>query len=429
MSKYKFVLIGVIIILLPFMFYSYSQLPLSSSSYPSGPHLTQKDRVLVVAPHPDDETIAAGGVINYCTNLHIPLKVVVLTDGDGYHGGSAAVRYNETLNATHILGLNPDDVIFLGYPDGGLYYLFNQNWDPDKPYSNHQGGLKVNYTYSFRKNQTICGANLEKDLEDVINEFQPTVIIYPDGDDQQEDHKAAQAFLEYTTSHMNYTGSKYNYLVHFAFSWPYPRTYNPEYNLLPPKEFKDAQWKVFPINITTQRIKEKALTSYHSQVGLSSYLLSFVRRNELFSTYNTLNLVENNVSFTDPSGPENDHQPPPELDLEQVGIQLDKDKMWLYLTSKAPLSATGYYNFKIVSMGDQVHRFDIQYHQGQVQSSIINSQSEELPLMKAEVQGNLLKVEIPLSTFGNSKLIIMSAYTAGSQGKVDSSRWQLFKIK
>lgn len=431
MTRYR-LLIPLLIILLGVIWYSNSQLPFSSSAYLPGPQLTAADRVMIVAVHPDDETIATGGLINYCTLHQIPVRVVVLTDG-GYKG-TADLRHNETLNATSVLGLHPSDVTFLGFPDGSLYYLFNHNWDLENPYLNGQGSSRVNCSYAFRENQTICGVHLVQDLEEIINQFQPSVIIYPDGNDQQEDHKSAQAFLEYTTLHLNYTGKTCNYLVHFAYSWPYPRTYNPEYSLLPPEQFEDANWNVFTINTIMERNKEAALKSYHSQVGLSSYLLSFIRKNELFSSYDTFNVkLDGNTSqilcFTDPAGQEYNHNPPPNLDLKEVGVQVQNNKLWLYLQTAAPPSASGYYCFRIVGLGSSVSRWDIQIHQGQAKSLKVNSQSEKLQDLKTEVHGSKLTVEIPLESFEKSDKIILSAYTSKGQGTVDPSRWQVINVK
>src|SRR5437899_999403 len=41
-------------------------------------------RVLVFAPHPDDETIGAGGLIFHLTRRSVPVRVVFVTNGDGY---------------------------------------------------------------------------------------------------------------------------------------------------------------------------------------------------------------------------------------------------------------------------------------------------------------------------------------------------------
>jgi hypothetical protein len=43
--------------------------------------LNGKDRLLVLAPHPDDESLATGGLIQRATRQGLPVKVVFLTNG------------------------------------------------------------------------------------------------------------------------------------------------------------------------------------------------------------------------------------------------------------------------------------------------------------------------------------------------------------
>lgn len=84
---------------------------------------------LVLAPHPDDESIGCGGLIAESVAQGRPVRVVVLTDGAASHPGSAsfpsprlaALRAEETRAAVAALGLDPDrDLAFLGLPDAAL---------------------------------------------------------------------------------------------------------------------------------------------------------------------------------------------------------------------------------------------------------------------------------------------------------------------
>ena len=77
---------------------------------------------LVLAPHPDDESIGCGGLIAAATAAGLPVRVVVVSDGTGSHPGLPperirAVRERETLAATAALGLPPEAVHFLRLPD------------------------------------------------------------------------------------------------------------------------------------------------------------------------------------------------------------------------------------------------------------------------------------------------------------------------
>jgi LmbE family N-acetylglucosaminyl deacetylase len=80
---------------------------------------------LILAPHPDDESLGCGGLIAACVAAERPPLVVVLTDGAGSHRNSRtyppdrlrAVRAQEVRTAVECLGLSPERVVLLGEPD------------------------------------------------------------------------------------------------------------------------------------------------------------------------------------------------------------------------------------------------------------------------------------------------------------------------
>lgn len=79
----------------------------------------------VLSPHPDDETLGAGGLIAQACAQGITVKVVVLTDGSGSHPRSRLyprqrlieLRQSEVERAAAILGLSPAGICHLGLPD------------------------------------------------------------------------------------------------------------------------------------------------------------------------------------------------------------------------------------------------------------------------------------------------------------------------
>lgn len=85
-------------------------------------------RVVVVAPHPDDEVLGAGGLLALAAARGLPVLVVGVTDGEASHPGSSVVtpaalvarRREERLVALGRLGIEPAVIVRCGLPDGAV---------------------------------------------------------------------------------------------------------------------------------------------------------------------------------------------------------------------------------------------------------------------------------------------------------------------
>jgi LmbE family N-acetylglucosaminyl deacetylase len=83
-------------------------------------------RIIIVAPHPDDEVLGAGGLIQAALSCDISVEVVAVTDGEGSHPLSkvtgdldlAAVRSRESYVALRRLGWVEPRITTLHLPDG-----------------------------------------------------------------------------------------------------------------------------------------------------------------------------------------------------------------------------------------------------------------------------------------------------------------------
>lgn len=86
--------------------------------------VTARRACLVVAPHPDDETLGAGATIMRKVDAGTPVHVVVATDGSKSPVGDpaevAALRSAELRAACSVLGLSEADVTRLGFVDAEL---------------------------------------------------------------------------------------------------------------------------------------------------------------------------------------------------------------------------------------------------------------------------------------------------------------------
>jgi len=92
----------------------------------------EENRVVVFAPHPDDETLGCGGTIARRVREGCDVKIFFMTDGrnalsklfgifsDPSPSEVAEMRRNEAIRATGILGLREENLFFLGIEDGCL---------------------------------------------------------------------------------------------------------------------------------------------------------------------------------------------------------------------------------------------------------------------------------------------------------------------
>lgn len=85
-------------------------------------------RLVVVAPHPDDEILGCGGLLAWHLGRGGPALVVAVTDGEASHRGDpswpplrlGAQRRQESRRGLARLGVAADAVVRLGLPDGAV---------------------------------------------------------------------------------------------------------------------------------------------------------------------------------------------------------------------------------------------------------------------------------------------------------------------
>ena len=233
------VLIGVLYLTKPALFI-YS----NSSSMEK---FSKDDRILILAPHPDDEAIGAGGVIQRALSAGAKVNVICFTNGDFNQGAFLTyekkpailqkqfvllgeTRRLESIKGIENLGLGKNDIKYLGYPDFGTLRIMLEYWDPLHPYrSPLSREEKVPYPESFTPNAPYCGESILNDLEKLISDFKPTKIFVSSPIDLNNDHKALYLFLQVVLWDLkDAIGSPevFEYIVH-AKNWPQLQGYYP----------------------------------------------------------------------------------------------------------------------------------------------------------------------------------------------------------
>lgn len=92
---------------------------------------------LVVAPHPDDESLACGGLISLLRTAGNPVWVIFVSDGSQSHPGSkkypaparVQLREREALEALSLLHVPSSHAIFLRLPDAALPFPGTNEFD------------------------------------------------------------------------------------------------------------------------------------------------------------------------------------------------------------------------------------------------------------------------------------------------------------
>lgn len=264
-------------------------------------------KVLIIAPHTDDEVLGAGGFIASSIKNGAAVTVVITTNGDGHRFSSMEEfrklypsaqdyiqsgysRQKESQKALAILGVDEKNIIFLGYPDLGLKNLLGKNWQ--KSYrSSYTKSNASPYNNSFHRDVSYTGENLTADLAQILKQITPDIIIVSSPDDIHPDHAAASAFLDRA---LEKNGLKqppiYYYLIHYH-HFPSPKGYHPSRLLSPPTRLikLSNNWQKFMLDEETLTLKSKALRQYQSQLKvpfLHSLMDSFLRQNELFEKKN-----------------------------------------------------------------------------------------------------------------------------------------------
>jgi LmbE family N-acetylglucosaminyl deacetylase len=266
---------------------------------------SRTDVVLVVAPHPDDETLCCAGVIQRARAAGARVAIVWLTSGDAFEldailverrvlPGQAGLerlaleRMAEARAAADVLAVPADDQFFLGYPDRGLNRLLTDHYFRSYR-SRHTGAESVPYAGALSPGAAYQGRNLERDLATVIERVQPTLVLAPTPLDAHPDHRAAGELVIRLMGARSGLGRVAWWIVHAAHRlpgvhrWPTPRGLHTDLALVPPRGAA-LPWQAWELTAAEQAGKLRALRVHRTQMEvMAPFLLAFVRRNEIYA--------------------------------------------------------------------------------------------------------------------------------------------------
>ena len=218
--------------------------------------ITAQDRVLILAPHPDDESLSSGGLIQASLAAGAAVRVLLFTDGDNnpwpqrwiekrwFIGAAERARWGarrraEAQQALRILGVADQHVRFLGLADTGVTDVLMR-----------------------------ADSELMQTLVDELRTFRPTRLVIPGLQDRHPDHSATHVLTRSAMQRADQTAAieVLSYLVHTDL------TELPSTRVL----------TLTPLQIQRKR---EAIAAHETQVRLSGKrFLGFAKPHEYFIT-------------------------------------------------------------------------------------------------------------------------------------------------
>jgi LmbE family N-acetylglucosaminyl deacetylase len=267
--------------------------------YPSVEAAEKSDRVLIVAPHMDDEAIGAGAYALDAIRSGAEVFVAFLTAGDCarfsariMHGvmpkpsdyvSVGLTRIAEARRAMRILGVPQDHIFVLGYPDRGLRTIFEQPSMIVRSTSTQEDSVPYAAAMSPGAKHTL--ENIVADLRRILDLVRPTTVITPVPFDLHPDHSAAAEIVDLAIDRSPHTPNRLGYIVHTS-RFLKSLWWMPERALLPPARMRSFTWATYAVSPNAQAVKAAMLDAYKSQRPYTYFLRNaFVRSNELFFAY------------------------------------------------------------------------------------------------------------------------------------------------
>lgn len=265
--------------------------------------LSPQERIFVLSPHPDDETLGAGGLIYRARQAGLAVQIGFLSNGDGSRTTQisqvlrrknetalpdiARYRQGEAIAAAAQLGVEEADCLFFGFPDGGARAIWDGDYSSQSPYvSPFTGYSRVEYERAYAPHSPYCRAALLENLALAIEDFAPTLVLTTHPRDTHGDHIAAYRACEAAIASLSSrTRPELRaFLIHCGI-WPVPNGLHPDLPLMPPLHLLKGGTKWFTLPLSPEEIaaKKDALACHATQLGSTPrYLHAFVRKNELF---------------------------------------------------------------------------------------------------------------------------------------------------
>lgn len=276
--------------------------PASTYALPQLKAITSSDSILVVSPHPDDESLCCGGLIASARRVGAQVSIVWITNGDAFKWDAMVVerklrprrgtyrelgkqRIGEARNAAEILNVEPDALFFLGYPDRGVLSLLFDYYYPSTPWrSRFTGDNAVAYQDAVDAGAEYDGENLERDFRTVVDRVKPTLVFAPSPQDTHPDHRGAGILAMRIMGERKSSDRVRFWIIHGGRGWPGPHGYHPQLPQTVAPRGRGMQWEQLALDASVINTKFRAVEAHRSQTEVMNRVMeSHVRAIELFS--------------------------------------------------------------------------------------------------------------------------------------------------
>lgn len=421
------------------------------------------DRIIIFAPHPDDELLGCAGVIQKAKAKGLPVKIVFFTYGDNNEWAfmlyrkhfviipkavqnMGLIRHDEAIKGLEVLGIPKEDAVFLGYPDFKTLNIWYANWEDNPPARSMLTRVtSVPYKNGFRYKAPYKGEEILKDLETILEDFKPTKIFVSHPADRNVDHRSLYLFVRVAVWNLNeeLKCEIFPYLIHFN-KWPRPLGCLPYSSITPPVFLEDyISWFNSSLNDEEVSNKYEAIKVHQSQFKLEKRsLLSFVRSNEIFGDFKEINITANSdiekiysdniKEFDDTEAELADIQRASFVGNEERFVQISNEDILFSYKFSRPLGEKtdiylrifGYRHDKpfekmpkllIKTRGAKVHIFD-KNHRVTIKN------------VKAIRESSQITISIPLKALGSPDKILTSSQCYLMQLPIDWFSWRLINL-
>ncbi len=182
-------------------------------------------KALIVAPHPDDETLGCGGAIALLRSIGCDVRVLIISDGTLSHPNSTKyprqllleLRESETISALAILGVEATAIKFLRLQDGSV-------------------------------------SEQNADISSYLAQISPQIVFLPLRSDPHPDHRASFQLVSKALTSLNMTPRLLEYPI---WDWDDSQSTNWDNKQL-------ISWRLDISSVV--ELKQQAIASYRSQI-------------------------------------------------------------------------------------------------------------------------------------------------------------------